>query len=67
MIDAHCGAIGKENKGEINNASARGRLLFRYLSLFVMCKAWHKYNERPQVLVLLNLPQVEVVCRTNRK
>ena len=40
-------------------ASARERLLFWYLSLFVMCKAWHQYNERSRALALLNSPQVE--------
>ena len=32
-------------RGKFNNASARERLLFWYLSLFVMWKAWHQYNE----------------------
>ena len=27
------------------------------LSLFVMCKAWHKFNERPRALASLNSPQ----------
>ena len=29
------------------------RLLFWYLSLFIMCKVWHQYNEPPWALVLL--------------
>ena len=44
--------------GEFNNASARRALVDWYLSLFIMCKAWHQYNERPRALALLNLPQV---------
>ena len=43
-------------RGQFNNVSARRRSLIWYLSLFVMCKAWHKYNECPRVLVLLNSP-----------
>ena len=27
-----------------------GQSLFWYLSLFVICKAWHQYNERPRAL-----------------
>ena len=46
-----------ETRGEFNNASARrGALVDWYLSLFIMCKDWHQYNERPRALVLLNLP-----------
>ena len=44
--------------GEFNNASARRALVDWYLSLFIMCKAWHQYNERPRALALLNLPLV---------
>ena len=44
-------------RGEFNNASARRALVDRYLSLFIMCKAGHQYNERPRALALLNLPQ----------
>ena len=44
--------------GEFNNASARRALVDWYLSLFIMCKAGHQYNERPRALALLNLPQV---------
>ena len=46
------------NRGEFNNASARRALVDWYLSLFIMCKAGHQYNERPRALALLNLPQV---------
>ena len=45
-------------RGEFNNASARRALVDWYLSLFIMCKAGHQYNERPRALALLNLPQV---------
>ena len=44
--------------GEFNNASARRALVDWYLSLFIMCKAWQQYNERPRALALLNLPLV---------
>ena len=44
-------------RGEFNNASARRALVDWYLSLFIMCKAGHQYNERPRALALLNLPQ----------
>ena len=44
-------------RGEFNNASARRALVDWYLSLFIMCKAWHQYNERPRALALLNSPQ----------
>ena len=47
-------------RGEFNNASARRALVDRYLSLFIMCKAGHQYNERPRALALLNLP---LVCK----
>ena len=43
-------------RGEFNNASARRALVDWYLSLFIMCKAWHQYNESPRVLALLNSP-----------
>ena len=33
-------------RGEFNNARARRALVDWYLSVFVMCKAWHQYNER---------------------
>ena len=49
------------NRGEFNNASARRALGDWYLSLFIMCKAGHQYNERPRALALLNLPQVRIV------
>ena len=42
---------------EFNNARARRALVDWYLSLFVMCKAWHQYNERLKALALLNSPQ----------
>ena len=45
-------------RGEFNNASARRALVDWYLSLFIMCKAGHQYNERPRALALLNLPLV---------
>ena len=45
-------------RGEFNKASARERSLFWYLSLFVMCKAWHQYIERSRALTLLNSPLV---------
>ena len=38
--------IGYYTRGEFNNARARRALVDWYLSLFVMCKAWHQYNER---------------------
>ena len=44
-------------RGEFNNARARRALVDWYLSLFVMCKAWHQYNERLTALALLNSPQ----------
>ena len=44
-------------RGEFNNASARRALVDWYLSLFIMCEAWHQYNERPRALALLNSPQ----------
>ena len=52
--DTHTG--DNETRGEFNNASARRALVDWYLSLFIMCKAWHQYNERPRALALLNLP-----------
>ena len=53
--------VDKQNtRGEFNNASARRALVDWYLSLFIMCKAGHQYNERPRALALLNLPQVRV-------
>ena len=45
-------------RGEFNNSSARRALVDWYLSIFIMCKAWHQYNERPRALALLNSPQV---------
>ena len=45
-------------RGEFNDASARRALVDWYLSLFIMCKAGHQYNERPRALALLNSPQV---------
>ena len=45
-------------RGEFNNASARQALVDWYLSIFIMCKAWHQNNERPRVLALLNSAQV---------
>ena len=57
-----------ENRGEFNNASARRALVDWYLSLFIMCKAGHQYNERPRALALLNLPQLlSNTDRTNPK
>ena len=47
----------RDTRGEFNNASARRALVDWYLSLFIMCKAGHQYNERPRALALLNLPQ----------
>ena len=47
----------RDTRGEFNNASARRALVDWYLSLFIMCKAWHQYNERPRALALLNLAQ----------
>ena len=46
-----------DTRGEFNNSSVRERSLFWYLSLLEMCKALHQYNERPQALASLNLPQ----------
>ena len=37
----------KRTGGEFNNARVCGRSLLWYLSLFVMLKAWHQYNEHP--------------------
>ena len=50
-------------RGEFNNTRARPALIDWYLhvSLFVMCKAWHQYNERLKALVLLNSPLVPVI------
>ena len=45
--------------GKFNNASARRALVDWYLSLFVMCKAWHQYNERLKALALLNSPLMQ--------
>ena len=45
-----------KNRDEFNNASARRALVDWYLSVFIMCKAGHQYNERPRALALLNLP-----------
>ena len=53
--------IGYYTRGEFNNASARRALVDWYLSLFILCKAWHQYNERPRALALLNLPMI--YCR----
>ena len=43
-------------RGEFNNASLHGRSLFWYLSLCIMCKAWHQYNERSRALASFNSP-----------
>ena len=43
-------------RGKFNNASAHRHSVFGYLSLFVTCKAWHRYNKCPRALVLLNSP-----------
>ena len=43
--DKYC-SIFIQIRGEFNNARARRALVDWYLSLFVMCKAWHQYNER---------------------
>ena len=51
------------NIGEFNNASARRALVDWYLSLFIMCKAGHQYNERPRALALLNLPPMCCVSK----
>ena len=47
-------------RGEFNNARARRALVDWYLSLFVMCKAWHQYNERLKALGLLNSPPISI-------
>ena len=47
-------------RGEFNNGRARRALVDWYLSLFVMCKAWHQYNEGLKALALLNSPQVKL-------
>ena len=52
--------------GEFNNARARRALVDRYLSLFVMCKAWHQYKERLKALALLNSPLYIVYCVPRR-
>ena len=46
------------SRGEFNNAIARRALVDWYLSLFILCKARHQYNERLKALALLNSPQV---------
>ena len=51
-------------RGEFNNARARRALVDWYLTLFVMCKAWHQYNERLKALALLNSPQLSVSFKT---
>ena len=51
-------------RGEFNNARARRALVDWYLSLFVMCKAWHQYNERLLALALLNSPQLLTVFQS---
>ena len=43
-------------RGEFTMRAFGGGSLFGYLSLFVMCKAWHQYNERPRAFAMLNLP-----------
>ena len=53
-------------RGEFNNASARRALVDWYLSLFIMCKAWHQYNERPRALALLNSPLLCVLTQIER-
>ena len=40
---------------------ARRALVDWYLSLFVMCKAWHQYNERLKALALLNSPLISLI------
>ena len=45
-----------------NNARACGRSLFWCLSLFVMCKAWHQYNEHLKALTFLNSPLVYIAA-----
>ena len=50
-----------DTRGEFNNASARRALVDWYLSLFIMCKAGHQYNERPRALALSNLPLVVII------
>ena len=47
-----------------NNVTTYGHLLFWYLSLFVMVKASHQYNEHPRALASLNSP---LVCRVLSK
>ena len=41
--------------------SARRALVDWHPSLFIMCKAWHQYNERPRALALLNSLLVRVL------
>ena len=50
-------AYAEQNIGEFNNARERRRSLFWYLSIFLMCKAWHQSNESPSALASLNSPQ----------
>ena len=47
-----------QTRGEFNNWRARGRSSFWYLSLFVMCKARHQYNEHLKALTLFNWPLI---------
>ena len=54
----HLTKVSTITSSKFNNASARRGLVDWYLSLFVMCKAWHQYNERLKALALLNSPQM---------
>ena len=56
-----------ETRGEFNNASARRALVDWYLSLLIMCKAGHQYNERPRALALLNLPLMQKIKQQKLK
>ena len=61
----HVCTICWDTWGEFNNASARRALIDWYLSLFIMCKAWHQYNERPRALALLNSPLFQPIKVTD--
>ena len=45
----------------IPEVRARRALVDWYLSLFVMCKVWHQYNERLKALSLLNSPLIHCI------
>ena len=58
LIAAYPVCLSYCTRGEFNNARARRALVDWYLSLFVMFKAWHQYNEHLKALALLNSPRL---------